>query len=128
MDNLTPEQITQMIALLQNMLPKQSNNTNTEERAGTETNDHISSIKTVNRKPVVSSINKFDEMLESKMHKEDIEIDKKLSKHQPTPRIRKFKPVNAKCRICGKQEEVSPSLLFEGVDRYKCNKCSGSSG
>lgn len=128
MDNLTPEQIAQMIALLQSMLPQQSNDANTTARPETESNSHISSIKTVNRKPVVSSVNKFDEMLESRMHKEDVEIDKKLRKYDPTPRTRKFNPILAKCRVCGKQEEISPSLLFEGVDRYKCNKCSGSSG
>lgn len=126
MDNLTPEQITQMISLLQSMLPKQNEETN--EAPPQESRSHISSIKTVNRKPVISGENKFDQMMESKMHKEDVEIDKKLSKYEPTPRVRKFQPVLAKCRVCGKTEEVSPSLLFEGAERYKCNKCAGSSG
>ena len=71
--------------------------------------------------------NKFDDMPEARMHKEDIAIDKKLSKTPPVPRNRPYTPINIQCRVCGRQESICPSLI-ESVDRYKCNKCSSSAG
>lgn len=74
-----------------------------------------------------STKNLFDSMAESRMHKDDVEIDKKLNKLPPTQRSRNYKPASVKCRVCGKDEKVNPSLI-ESVDRYKCNKCSTSAG
>jgi predicted transcriptional regulator of viral defense system len=73
------------------------------------------------------SKNKFDVMPEAKMHKEDTEIDRRLNVQPPTDRSRTYKTVRVRCRVCGKNEEVNPSLV-ESIERYKCNKCSTSSG
>ena len=62
------------------------------------------------------------------MHKEDVEIDKKLFTRPPVPRARKFKFIKAICRVCGKKEDVNPMTLTDSLDRYKCNKCSGAAG
>ena len=75
-----------------------------------------------------ASTNKFDSMLEKTMHKEDIEIDKKLAKHPPSARSREFVPVEATCRVCGKTESVNPALIYDAPNRYKCNKCSRTPG
>lgn len=73
------------------------------------------------------SKNKFDTMPESRMHKDDTAIDKKLIVSPPTQRNRSYQPVNARCRVCGRVESVNPSLV-EAADRYKCNRCSASAG
>jgi hypothetical protein len=72
-------------------------------------------------------INRFDQMPESRMHKEDVAIDRKLQKSPPTPRRDEFKPLKIPCRVCGKTESVDPSMI-ESADRYKCNKCAISAG
>ena len=71
--------------------------------------------------------NLFEQMSEYRMHKDDIAIDKKLNKFPPSQRSRNYKPVKVKCRVCGKEEKISPSLV-ESVERYNCNKCSTSAG
>lgn len=123
MDNLSPEQIQQMIAMLQNMLPSDN-----EQPVEEEEKSSSSPIRTVDRKPKPSTINKFDQMMEANLHKEDIEIDKKLAKYDPTPRIRRFQPLDVVCRVCGKRESISPNLLPDSPDRYKCNNCSRGAG
>lgn len=115
MDNLTPDQIHQMISLLQSMLPK-------EEAETKQTTNRSNKSK----KP--SRDNKFNDMMEKNMHKEDVELDKKLSIHPPVPRTRHFKGIDVQCRICGKRERVNPALIPESVERYKCNKCSITPG
>ena len=72
--------------------------------------------------------NLFDDMPEKDMHKSDTIIDRKLNVHPPSVRSRKFSMVNVQCRLCGKQEEVSPGLMPEDRSRYKCNKCCSSQG
>ena len=113
-----PEQIKQLMSLLESLLPQEKT-----------TEDFSPNIKTKTRSSKsTQSNNKFLSMPESKMHKEDIEIDKKLSVNAPTPRTRKFEAVETTCRVCGKKEKVSPNLIVDSIDRYKCNKCSGSAG
>jgi hypothetical protein len=125
--NLDPQQIQQMILMLQSMLPKQDN-------ASSEQNDLKTKKKTPRTnnksKPSTSksSNNKFDAMMEKRMHMEDIEIDKKLIVQPPVPRARPFNLVTAICRVCGKKETVNPVLITDSIDRYKCNKCSGAAG
>lgn len=116
-----PEQIKQLIEALQNMLPKN----NTEEN-----NFDDSKIKTKSTKLSKSNRNKnkFLDMPEKDMHKADIKIDKKLSINPPTPRSRKFSTIEVCCRSCGKKEQISPQLVPDSRDRYKCNKCSSSGG
>lgn len=73
------------------------------------------------------NINKFLSMPEKDMHKADTAIDKKLAVVPPTDRTRQYNPVSVRCRVCGKEEKVNPRYV-ESKDRYKCNKCSTSSG
>jgi lysyl-tRNA synthetase class I len=127
MDNLTPEQITQMIAMLQSMLPQQKEPVSSGDHE-LETID-TSPIKTkTNRRMPGNFANKFDSMMEAQLHKADTAIDKALSVYGPTPRSRKFEPVSVKCRVCGRTEEINPNLLSEAQERYKCNGCARSPG
>jgi hypothetical protein len=124
MDLNNPEQIKQLIGLLQNLLDQNI------QQSEDEDDEPVSKIRTKttrsgNKK---KTKNKFLDMPEKNMHKEDIDIDKKLSKTAPTPRTRKFKPVKVSCRVCGRSESVSPSVIPESAERYKCNRCSGSAG
>lgn len=113
-----PEKIKELIAVLQNLLPKNEEDIEKESKIKTKTS----------RATKQNNKNKFLNMPERNMHKSDSEIDKKLSTHPPTPRNRKFKPVDVICRTCGRKEKVSPSVVPEAIDRYRCNKCSSSSG
>jgi transposase-like protein len=63
-------------------------------------------------------------MPEKTMHKDDSKIDKLLSQYSPTTRARSVDPVKVVCRVCGKKDEISPSLAYDSGSRYKCNKCS----
>lgn len=122
-----PEQIKQLIALLQNLLPSENVDNGTVEDMGPENSSHIRS-KTIgknDKRP--ASENKFLRMPEMNMHKEDAVLDKQLCKHPPVARAREYEPVNVRCRVCGKIEIVNPSLI-ESVVRYKCNKCATSAG
>jgi hypothetical protein len=123
---LDPQQIQQMIAMLQQMLP--TNNIE-DEQPKTKKSKKTNPIKT--KKTNIAKEdheNKFMEMSEMTMHKNDSLIDKKLSKFPPTPRNRTFEPVSVSCRVCGKKEKVHPTLILDSVDRYKCNNCSTSQG
>lgn len=111
-NNLSEDQIKQMIALLQNMLP------NTQQDAIVKPKK---TRKKTNKNSTESN-NKFEQMQEYFLHKEDSEIDKKLSKFPPVPRTRRFEPVSVICMVCGKKDSVNPSII-ESLDRYKCNKC-----
>lgn len=141
MDNiqLNPEQIQQMILMLQQMLPTQSDTSEqprskntkvkTKKKTKTSQKSRVNPIKT--KKINMTNHhheNKFLEMSEMNMHKNDSEIDKKLSKFPPTPRSRPFELVTVTCRVCGKSEDVHPKLVLDSVDRYKCNSCSTSQG
>ena len=119
-DSMSPNQIKQMIAMLKQMLPE-------EDATEQQPIQKSSPIQTRDRKPRQTE-NKFESMMEKNLHKEDIEIDKKLKKYDPTPRIRAFDPLKVVCRVCGKQENINPSLLTDTVDRYKCNNCARSAG
>jgi hypothetical protein len=71
--------------------------------------------------------NRFEDMPEKTMHKDDTLIDKKLNKLPPSQRNRKYDPVPVTCRVCGRKENVNP-MFVESIERYKCNKCSTSAG
>ena len=126
MNNLDPQQISQLISMLQKMLP-------TEEptkikKAKTTRKKSVGPIKSKKIDTEEARENKFLDMPERQMHKSDCLIDQKLNKFPPTPRARLFECVEVKCRVCGKTEEVSPKLLPESLDRYKCNRCSSTEG
>lgn len=118
--DLTPDQIKQMISMLQQMLPSD----NTEE-AQAEPNATIKtkSVKINTQRPH----NKFVDMPEMDMHKEDKQIDAKLAIHPPVPRNRSNPLVSAICRVCGKKDMVNRAIIGD-IERYKCNKCSISAG
>ena len=128
-EELSPAQIKQMIGMLKAMLPEDK-----EEAVAVKTD--VSPLINPNT-PIKDAgpsyrtgkhYNKFDEMMENKLHKQDTELQKKLSQYPPVPRNRSVSMVKATCRICGKSEEDSASLLYEGEARYKCNSCSKGSG
>lgn len=73
------------------------------------------------------TLNKFENMPEFNMCKEDLAFDKKVIKPLPSARLRDYEPIKVKCRVCGKSEKVAPSLV-ESIERYKCNKCSTGAG
>ena len=122
-----PEQIKGLIQALQALLPQEAiNNKEIEE----ETQEEFTApLRTKgSRRKMSKSKNKFLDMPERNMHKDDVDIDKKLSKFPPVSRGRNFEMVDVVCRVCGKKETISPSLLFDTPNRYKCNNCSTSSG
>jgi hypothetical protein len=120
-----PEQIKSLIQVLQTLLPQA---TEADEAEGGE-EEFSAPIKTRgSKKRPKQTKNKFADMPEHNMHKEDVAIDKKLAKFPPVSRARQFEMVEVKCRVCGRTETVSPSLVFEGLERYKCNNCSTSAG
>ena len=88
--------------------------------------ENTTTIRKSRKKPTTT--NKFDQMSESNMFKENPDIAKKLYSKPPMTRRPKKNLVNVKCRICGREEKISASLLTSGIDRYKCNKCSSSAG
>lgn len=133
--NLNPQQIQQMIQLLQAMLPAagqspttSSEATNLEPMPKRKPRKKTANSSTHNIKSKPVRENKFDQMAELNMHREDIAVDKKLAIQPPVPRARKFRMVKATCRVCGKTEEINPVLITDSLDRYKCNKCSAGAG
>ena len=137
LDSASPEQIKQLISLLQGLLPKEDTVILNKEKKKprkqkSDTLEHAkpnNNIKTKTRTlKQENSYNKFLKMPEMSMHKSDTETDKKLCKHPPTERNRKYQPIKVVCRVCGKNETINPAILPDSSDRYKCNKCSSSNG
>jgi len=125
MDLNNPKELKKLISVLQNLL-----NESSESLEESEDKEPVSKIRTKttrsgNKK---KNKNKFLDMPEKNMHKNDSEIDRRLCKNPPTPRTRKFKPVKVNCRVCGKTESVSPDVIPESTERYKCNKCAATAG
>lgn len=125
-----PEQIKLMITMLSQMLEQTQNKDESEQPANdmAEPTNNIQSKSKSQVKNKKSQHNKFLDMPEFNMDKEDPELASKLYQHPPTSRNRKSQQSYVSCRICGKREKVSASILYGGADRYKCNKCSGSAG
>lgn len=122
--DLTPEQIQQMIMMLQSMLPKSDNTDNTVD----EEEPFVSNIKTKKVSMKKNTFkNKFNNMPEKNMHKEDIVIDKKLSVNNPTPRRKANSLTEVQCRVCGKKETINAGLVIDKT-RYKCNSCAAGAG
>lgn len=132
--SLNNEDIKQLIAILQrglinenkdhNTVNKKTNKSvDTKQKKGIIPKSGGPDDKTINK----TGVNKFCEMPEFHLHKEDSVFDKKVSKYPPVPRNRSFNYVKVKCRVCGKEEDISPSLV-ESKERYKCNKCCTGSG
>jgi hypothetical protein len=126
--DLDPNQINQLIGLLQQMLPKSEDEPKKSKSKPKAKEQKLKSVTKSKRIVDQDRQNKFLSMPEMGMHKSDTSIDKKLQKFPPTPRSREFSLIDVKCRICGKTDEVSPKLLPESADRYKCNNCSSTQG
>lgn len=116
---LDKDDIKQLIAILQKGLIDEE-----EDTVHSPKKQKTTKSKNIKKK---STNNLFENMSEFRMHKDDVQIDKKLRTQNPTQRTRQYKPITVKCRICGKQEEVSPSVV-DSIERYKCNKCCSSAG
>jgi hypothetical protein len=115
---LDNDDIKQLIAILQKGLTdKSDDDTIVQDEPASKKQKR--SPKTSKKVKEQKSSNKFDMMFEKNMHKEDVEIDKKLAKHPPSARSREFTPVEVTCRVCGKTEEVNPSLIYDAPNRYK---------
>jgi len=127
-ESLSPAQIKQMIGMLKAMLPEDA----TAVKGTKEPQQTVNkSVPIKNAGPAYRSnqhYNKFEDMAEKEMYKQDTEIQKKLSQYDPVPRTRQATMVDAICRICGKTETISAQLLHEGAERYKCNDCARGSG
>ena len=128
-----PNEIKKLIALLQSMVDTAGTSGDHSTEQDADEDESSSTMKTRSRKLNGNSKgkkpfkNKFLTMPEKNMHKEDIEFDKKVAKHSPVPRSRTFKPIKVTCRVCGKNENINPSLV-ESIQRYKCNQCSTQAG
>lgn len=72
--------------------------------------------------------NKFDEMSEAVMHKEDSKVDKLLNRRDPIARVRPGTLIKVVCKKCKAEETVSNKLLNSESSGYKCNRCSGTEG
>jgi lysyl-tRNA synthetase class I len=124
---LDNDDIKQLIAILQKGL-----STNTDPKED-DIPEEQAPIKTKRKTRATSSpnqnkVNKFDNMREKNLHKEDVEIDKVLSRYPPTNRSREFSMIDVTCRVCGRKEEINPALLYDAPNRYKCNRCSKEPG
>ena len=75
--------------------------------------------------------NKFDDFMkntvltagEKNELKEASVADSQNKNLDRAPRTRRSDMVEAECRSCGVQEEVSSSVIYD-IKRWKCNKCS----
>ena len=126
-----PEKIQQLIDLLGSLLPETKQESKTAKKKVTKKKTSTTKKPRATRKKPdkQESTNKFLDMPEMNMHKEDGKIDEKLQQFPPTPRSRpSMESISVRCRICGREENISQGLLFEGANRYKCNKCSTQSG
>lgn len=127
-----PEQIQNLITVLQALLPKEENQGSQKEQTDSSSEPLKNPvIKTKSKKrsqKSSNSTNKFEKMAEFRMHKEDAIVDKALCKNPPVARTRDFEMVNVTCRVCGKSETISPALLFDSPSRYKCNNCATQAG
>lgn len=131
--SLSNDDIKQLINILQKALIEDDNNA---EDAGPES-EQSQQKQSKTHKPVAGSkknkkvanttgktYNKFESMPEKNMHKDDTRIDKILSQYSPTQRSREFSLINVTCRVCGRQDEINPALIYDSGSRYKCNRCS----
>lgn len=125
-DLSNPEQIKQLIAMLQNLLPKEKETVPKKSKPKASSKIKTKTRRLTNKEE--QQTNLFLEMPEMGMHKSDTNIDKKLCRHPPTQRNRAYESIKIVCRVCGKSESINPMILPDSSDRYKCNKCSSSSG
>ena len=124
-----PEQLKKFIAALSSLLPPEENNVPEKPKAKKTRTTKKTTRKTTNKtRTSEERHNKFLDMAENNMFKEDPKVAKKLYNQPPMRRRSKKAKLSVTSRICGKREEISSSLLYGDKDRYKCNKCCSSAG
>lgn len=127
-----PEAVKKLIDLLSSLIETPQDeeaNTQPSKKNTKKNNAKVTNVRGRNsRSERPKHTNKFLTMSEKNMFKEDVQIDKLLSKYPPTERSRSTAKIDVKCRICGREETIHPSMLCESVERYKCNNCSTSPG
>jgi len=85
-----------------------------------------STVDTSSKRP-----NKFEDFMKNTVltaaEKSELEeasaADRQNKGADRAPRTRRSNMVEAECRSCGVQEEVSSSVIYD-INRWKCNKCS----
>ena len=131
-----PDQIKQLIGMLSSLLPKEDEESGAKtkprkkrakKKTAKTTTSRRNTTKTA-RKNTKGTINKFVDMPESQMFKENPNVAKKLYQQPPMKRRSSKRKISVTCRICGKREEISSGLLHGDADRYKCNKCCSNAG
>ena len=131
-----PEQIKQLIGILSSLLPTDDLDKETEaepkkpktRRKPAQTKKTTTNKSTRFKKDTTQHTNKFVDMPESQMFRENPDVSQKLYQQPPMKRRPRKNKINVTCRICGKREEISSGLLYGDVDRYKCNKCCSNAG
>jgi hypothetical protein len=130
--NNKKEIVEQIYKLLMGLVDDESDNHEVADSAkpsGSKSNVRKNNNKTKvsQSKSKTQTTNKFDNMPERNMFKEDIQIDRKLRVVDPCPRTRSFNTIEVSCRVCGKKDSINPVLVHEPT-RYKCNGCAKSGG
>ena len=123
LSSLSEEDLTKVSFMIKKLAkkrqPTQSNRSDAQDFSVQKKNN--------NRKTAVVAEgerhNLFLDMPEFNDHKEDVEIDKKLSRTPPTPRNRKTNLVQVVCMACNKPQTVAASLIPVDKSRYLCNDC-----
>lgn len=121
---LNNDDIKQLIAILQRGLENTDTNTLDKENIKPVRKPRTSHKKSTTQK---KATNKFENMPEFNMCKEDLEIDRKIRKPPPSERKAPFQYLKVRCRVCGKEDNIAPDLI-ESIERYKCNKCATGAG
>lgn len=123
---LNKQDVQALIGILQKLITDHTDQEETTTKRGQPVKSKEK--KQQRRKTQPEHYNSFVDMPEHNMHREDTAIDKKLRKFPPTPRNRPATFIDAKCRVCGKEETISSKIVPESIDRYKCNTCSQTGG
>jgi len=123
LSSLSQEDVTKVSFMIKKLAKKKR----PASKGTSESHDFSVKPKEQNRKTAVVAegqrTNLFLDMPEFNDHKEDIEIDKKLSRVPPTPRNRKTNLVEVLCMACNKHQTVAASLIPVDKSRYLCNNC-----
>ena len=128
MGNVDTDKLKQLLYAMIETLDGETSESSEKVEETKDVNPNAQQPKNPRRKRYGGEENLFLSMPEKDMHKADVEIDKKLAPKQLTARNRVSTEMDVRCRICGKEQRVSKSLITDGAHRYKCNDCSRSSG
>jgi hypothetical protein len=145
LDSLSPEQIEELQSLLQKSSvtsrdtkkKKRRGKRRRKRREAAKAREEREARKTQEKKQSPSAEDFLSGIKLTKAEREQLEeaskSDKAMGVHEPrdSPRPRKNKTdhrVEMRCRICGKDERVSPALVPPERDRFKCNECCCRAG